>query len=529
MKILILLLILALPVFSNSNLVQVNRSNPTSLMDSKGDEFIIRGISFGNNVWMNPKSPSLIDHHSAYDYIRVKELGFNSVRFYINYGLFEDDINPYKYKEGGFQWLEQNIQWAKAAGVYLILNMHFPPGGYQSMGDGDSLWKDSRKQKRLWTLWGDIAARYKDEETILGYGILNEPIPLNGLFQWSHLANEIIKHIRRRDKHHLIFVERALYSKSGVSKDDLQNLLFPKIINKGPNNIVYEFHYYSPIEFTHQNASWLPEYKGIYSRYPDESKLIVDNLEWEWFSENGSRYTGSSEWVEFSNPVVYIDRKEYMVGKAVVQCENLNENTAYFDDIRVDEYDPEGNYLGTIFSSSVDRINEWNFWSDNGEGYKGISANKGSSNNRSILIENTTSDANLSSKASFILTRGNGYKISGRLKGKIPIEGNFRLRIDYYSSDSEIRRWNKAFLESSIKEYVDFSKKNNTPIYLGEFGLIRDSFNSGGYKYLEDLFEVLNKYKVNYNYHTYNEYGFGFKYNGVENSEMAELFIKVNR
>lgn len=527
---LLFLLLIATPLLSKSEFIQVNQVDSTKLIDSRGEEFIIRGISFGNSVWMNPESPELIDHHTARDYIRVKELGFNSVRFYINYALFEDDSRPYEYKEEGFRWLDQNIKWAKDAGILLLINMHFPPGGFQSMGDGDSLWTDKSKERRLAKLWEEIGRRYRDEETILGYGILNEPIPVNGLSQWSSLANNVIKHIRRGDKYHLIFVERALYSKSGVSKEELKSHLFPDVRDKGPlQNLVYEFHFYSPIEFTHQNASWLPDLKGEYSSYPDESRLIIEDLKWIWFSNNAINFDGSDHWKEISNDIVYIDSDNHKIGKAVVQVSKIGDSIVYFDDIRVDEFDSKGNFLGTVFNSSVDRIGEWYFWSENGEGYRGASANKGSSNNRSILIKNTTSDANLTSKSSFFLKKGNGYKISGRLKGNIHEDGLFRLRIDYYNSDSDIESWNKEFLENSIKEYVDFSRDINSPIYLGEFGLIRDSFNSGGYEYLEDLFEVLNRYKVNYNYHTYNEYNFGFKYENKEDSRLAKIFLDSNR
>ena len=43
-------------------------------------------------------------------------MGFNSVRFYLNYGLFEDDSKPYEYKESGFEWIDRNVEWAKENG-----------------------------------------------------------------------------------------------------------------------------------------------------------------------------------------------------------------------------------------------------------------------------------------------------------------------------------------------------------------------------------------------------------------------------
>ena len=64
----------------------------------------------------------------------------NAVRFYMNYRTFESDAAPGKNLDDGWQWLDDNIAWAKRHGVYLILNMHVPPGGFQSLGNGKALW-----------------------------------------------------------------------------------------------------------------------------------------------------------------------------------------------------------------------------------------------------------------------------------------------------------------------------------------------------------------------------------------------------
>jgi endoglucanase len=104
-----------------------------------------------------------------------------SVRFYMNYGIFEDDTSPCSYKEDGFTWLDINIAAAKTYGIRLILNMHYPQGGFQSNGNGDALWNDRSNQLRLIALWKKIAGRYKDEDTVIGYGLVNEPVPLEGV------------------------------------------------------------------------------------------------------------------------------------------------------------------------------------------------------------------------------------------------------------------------------------------------------------------------------------------------------------
>ena len=135
----------------------------------------------------------------------------NTIRFYLNYHFFEDDANPYNYKQTAWDWLDQNIAWAKKNKIYLILNMHTPQGGYQSQGNGGALWDIAENQNRLIALWQAIVERYKDEEIIAGFGPLNEPVPTVSKTKWNLLAQKLIDGIRQVDKHHLLFIEKAIY------------------------------------------------------------------------------------------------------------------------------------------------------------------------------------------------------------------------------------------------------------------------------------------------------------------------------
>ena len=94
------------------------RADGRLLKDETGKQYTIKGMAFGNEVWSNSSAPPAA-HHNAESYQDLAEMGFDSVRFYLNYVLFESDAAPYVYREEGFQWLDQNIAWAKAAGIRL--------------------------------------------------------------------------------------------------------------------------------------------------------------------------------------------------------------------------------------------------------------------------------------------------------------------------------------------------------------------------------------------------------------------------
>ena len=237
------------------------------LKDGSGSVYLIKGMAFGNDVWSEPTEPPEW-HHDENSYRELASLGFNTVRFYLNYGLLEQA--PYEYRETGFAWLDRNIAWAKKNGIRLLLNMHCPQGGYQSQGDGDALWTVAENRERLKALWTEIAKRYADEPTVLGYGLVNEPIPVGGAAAWEALANEITDAVRAYDRNHIIFVEKISGQKDAagaeVSRDIPDDGWFPRISD---GNAAYEFHFYDPFEFTHQDFDWV-DTAGVNAVYPSD-------------------------------------------------------------------------------------------------------------------------------------------------------------------------------------------------------------------------------------------------------------------
>ena len=183
-----------------------------NVIGTDGERLLIKGMALGNSVFVNPTEPNP-KHHTQNTFKELSDLGFNCVRFYINYELFEDDSEPYKYKESGFEWLDKNIKWAKKYNMGIILNMHCPQGGYQSSGEGMGLWTDKSNQKRLTALWREIAKRYSNEPTIWGYGLINEPyVPLLDTMeetaeQYFDFVKKLVKEIRNVSPYQVVFVE----------------------------------------------------------------------------------------------------------------------------------------------------------------------------------------------------------------------------------------------------------------------------------------------------------------------------------
>ena len=254
------------------------RAEGALLKDDSGS-VLLKGIAFGNGVWANPATPPKA-HHTERSYEELSALGFNSVRFYLNYGLFEGDDAPYEYKQAGWDWLDWNIQAAKKHGIRLVLNMHYPQGGFQSNGNGMALWTDRQNQARLTALWAEIARRYKDEPVIAALDLLNEPVvaeraSLGETFaQWQDLAQGIADAVRGVNANHMLMVERLNAYKNletGVANWDINMNGDFNFFLIDDANVAYQFHVYDPFVFTHQNASWVESRRGVFAVYPDEA------------------------------------------------------------------------------------------------------------------------------------------------------------------------------------------------------------------------------------------------------------------
>ena len=500
------------------------KAQGTLLVDGNGDNFLIKGMAFGNNVWANPAvAPK--NHHTEESYKELSEIGFNSVRFYLNYGLFEKDSDPYNY-DGmpGWDWLDWNIRMARRYNIRLVLNMHYPQGGFQSNGDGMELWTKQENQDRLTALWTEIAGRYKDEIAIGGFDLLNEPYvaekaTLEETFaQWSDLAQRIAYSIRTVDTNHLILVERLNAYKNvetGVSdwSGNLNGNLNFFLIDDP--NVAYEFHTYDPFKFTHQNASWVPSSVGVFATYPDENYVEVSG-EQPWAGaifDNPKLDRKNTEWQELKGIKYKVDNDKYKVGTAAVQVQNIGaDGKVWIDDITVNEYDENGEFVRQVCAYNFDESGSWGYWSSDGSGKLDYIAAEGHDAKGCLLVSGTTSDANTSDwNNKFLIKQGYHYEISGWIKGEnIGTRPTVTFRVDFLDAE-EVNAMNKDYLKKAFTKFLKFGTDNNVPLYLGEFGVISYGFEEdrGGDRWIKDALDICRRYNINFNYHTYHEENFG--------------------
>jgi len=472
-----------------------------------GKNEMLRGVAIGNNVWSLQEFANPAINDSA-DYAQIRADGFNAARFYLSYKFFESDANPYSYKQNGWDFLNKNLQWAKANGIKFILNMHVPQGGFQSNAEGGALWEVEENQKRLIALWREIAKRYANETAIAAYDILNEPVVSKEKSQWQKLAQEIVNAIREVDTNHLLFIERINgIIPNNYSNDSEMNFVF---IEDPANKLGLTFHFYSPIEYTHQYASWSDFFRDTDGgRYPDESILQFSGERWVGTTHDNPKVpVGNSDWNFYEGTWKTItDTSIANIGRPTMQCQEVGEGTVWFDSLVFEKKSPQG-VIDTIARYNLPAGNEgWYFWMEKSGGDVIIEEN-------AIGITKTVSDANYATSRMFAaLEQGYSYRVSGKMKGEnVPQKAACRIRFDWNYAQNLSKR-NKAFLEHEVDSYLKIARERDLPVYLGEFGVIDATFTNGkgGLNWVSDMLDILKSRNVSFTYHAWVDGSFGVK------------------
>jgi endoglucanase len=174
----------------------------------------------------------------------LKSTGMNSIRIPFHYKMFTtESYLGSNHPNRGFELMDRVIKWCKEESLPVILDMHCAPGGQtgDNIDDSDGypfLFENVASQELTKKIWKRIALHYKDETTVIGYDLLNEPIAhyfdtkkLN--LYLEPLYKSITAEVRKVDKNHLIFLGGAQWDSNF------------KIFNQPfDSKLVYTFHKY---------------------------------------------------------------------------------------------------------------------------------------------------------------------------------------------------------------------------------------------------------------------------------------------
>lgn len=272
--------------FSGASAQNFFGANGKIITGTDGKPFLMHGTNLGN--WLVPEgymfkfkdasSPRLINqtfteligeveakafwkkfldvYITEADIHYLKTIGMNSIRIPFNYRMFTNE-NYLSDNDAsrGFKYLDRVIGWCKKENLFVLLDMHCAPGGQTGDNIDDSfgypyLFESAENRKQCADIWRSIAEHYKNEKIIIGYDLLNEPIPhffdkafFNPLLE--PVYKQITQAIRTVDKNHILFLGGAQWDSNfqpfGVPFD---------------SKLVYTFHKY-----------WTPPKRAVIQDY----------------------------------------------------------------------------------------------------------------------------------------------------------------------------------------------------------------------------------------------------------------------
>lgn len=293
-------------------------------IDESGQYIQLRGI--------NQRAPFLFDisfndGREANEYIppftqedveEIARLGFNHLRLPINWSAFEPQKDVYK-KEEFFGKIHEILNWCRAAGIYVLLDIHSDAWSKEIGEDGMPGWTiyptdyeklegpinfsaltlrraNSQVFKSFKDLmlnnynirdeymffWNSLIEEFKDDPAIIGFEPLNEPTTYFGGVterQFLNFYKICSQNMRFIDTRHLLWLEPDA-ARNIVGTAPLLGTPFPD------DKIVYCPHYYPNLNplITHATVEgWMHETDKAFDRIVQEGKswnapIVID----EW-------------------------------------------------------------------------------------------------------------------------------------------------------------------------------------------------------------------------------------------------------
>jgi endoglycosylceramidase len=242
----------------------------TWFLDEQNRVVILHGVQ------IIKQRPPFFSWHTAADYDRLNEWGFNSIRL----GIMWEAVEPARgeYDEAFLAGLDERVGWARDRDVFVILDMHQDLYSYKYGGDGAPEWacidhgipytpiepwffnylqpavvaafnsfyaNAQGVQDAFIDMWTLLAARYADDVGLLGYDLINEPyfgshLPFVLFDQWwlQPFYERAVAAMQTVDLNHFYFLEPTGAVGAGFPCH-LTAMEFP--------NIAYAPHFYSAV------------------------------------------------------------------------------------------------------------------------------------------------------------------------------------------------------------------------------------------------------------------------------------------
>ncbi len=210
-----------------------------------------KGINLGG--WLSQRVGEDDAHFNSFiteaDIARIASMGADHVRLPVDYDTVSADMG--KTILPRMEYVDKCIEWCGKHGLNLIIDLHKTYGYMFSTIDrdfGDGFFHDEELQAAFIRLWETFAQRYGKYADRVAFELLNEVDLPNVVDEWNAIIRKAIAAIRPIAPDSWILV-------GGVRYNAVTSV--PTLDAPADDKIVYNFHCYEPLVFTHQKAPWV--------------------------------------------------------------------------------------------------------------------------------------------------------------------------------------------------------------------------------------------------------------------------------
>lgn len=205
------------------------------------------------------------------DIQKISQCGLDHIRLPIDYELVCSANGSFI--ESGFGYIDRCLAWCEKYHLNMILDIHKTAGfSFDEKTDlCEDFFTSSILQEKFIELWTELARRYGNVGSRLSFELLNEVVEPEVADIWNDIIRRTIPEIRRYAPSTVILV-------GGVRNNSV--FWLKKLDKPYDENVIYTFHFYEPLIFTHQSAYWVDKMTPDFTtEYPNDFNTFFKETE----------------------------------------------------------------------------------------------------------------------------------------------------------------------------------------------------------------------------------------------------------
>lgn len=205
----------------------------------------IKGVNLGG--WLS-QCPHTIERYETFiteeDIAKIASWGCDHIRLPVDYELLENHDGVQT--EYGISYIQRAVDWCGKHGLNMIIDLHKAPGFFFTH-EHNPFFEEESVRERFYKIWERLATAFGKYSDRVAFELLNEITDPSYCDPWNEYSNVAIKRIRAIAPDTYILVGQYWHNSVSTVKH---------IAPPADDKIVFNFHCYEPMLFTHQGASW---------------------------------------------------------------------------------------------------------------------------------------------------------------------------------------------------------------------------------------------------------------------------------